>query len=77
MKKLLLVIIIMLAVVGCSPTMYCHQTKNLSQFEYDKYECMNEAAQVAKNWGATGNPFFIYDRMKVCMTMRGWYGCNQ
>jgi hypothetical protein len=65
-----------LTLSGCAVKL-CHPYKGAEEFERDKYECMNTSAQVAHNWGSSGNPFIIYDEMERCLKYRyGWRNCQ-
>jgi hypothetical protein len=79
-KRLLLIGgVVTLLMSGCAGVggKWCHPTKNATEFEQDKYECENIAMAKAHNFGASGNPFIIFDDMSRCMRIKyGWYKCN-
>jgi outer membrane biogenesis lipoprotein LolB len=78
MNKTLLVVLALIMLTGCAPTMYCHPTKDASQFESDKYNCENIGFAKAHQFGASGNPFIIADEMRRCLQLKhGWKPCNQ
>lgn len=79
MKRLILLsIVAVLLMTGCAPTLFCHSTKTLIDFERDKYDCENIAFQKAHDFGASGNVFIIVDELQRCLQYKhGWKPCGQ
>lgn len=60
------------SLAGCAQTQWTHPTKTQADFNRDKFECENEAAAYARDWGVGGNPMTIGRRTKECMASRGY-----
>jgi hypothetical protein len=57
---------------GLSKVVWIHPTKQPSEFERDRNECQQKAAQNAANWGMKGNIFSIASDTNQCLVDLGW-----
>ena len=79
MLRALTLVLAMLAVAGCGPTMeyWCHPTKNsVETFPKEQYECQSEAYYRASLRNKKGDNDVIREEWTSCMKARGWFICE-
>jgi len=68
-----LAIISTVLIVGCTPKIFIHETKNAQDFERDRYDCQLVATQYTANMGDAGNPIIIRQEIQNCLENKhGW-----
>jgi len=73
MKKIIYLLVVVIIISGCATTQWQHPSKTASDFEKDKYECMNQGVESTHQWGDSGNPFIIFSEAEKCLQYRyGW-----
>jgi len=64
-------VVLGIMLTGCAQTMFYHPTKNMADFERDKYDCTVEAEHSASSTGQDG--FWIAQRRNYCLQAKhGW-----
>ena len=75
MKRLLIALLLL---AGCAPTVYNHPTKTEAEFNQDNYDCKGVAKQRTSDAGYAGNIFIESDHYKECMEVKyGWSPSGQ
>jgi len=68
-----IIVLILMFLIGCAPTVYVKDGSTKEDFERDQYECQQRAYQHAANINAYNNPFIIIFHTKECLEKyKGW-----
>lgn len=57
---------------ACATGPWTHPAKTEADFHREYHECEVQAAQVAANWGSSGNIFIMADEIGTCLRTKGW-----
>lgn len=71
--KTTILILASLTLSACAPTMFTKAGSTEADFNRERYQCQQDAAQYTANLGITGNPMTIARETQNCLQYKyGW-----